>query len=101
MNLDQQAFLKRFKNSPIKRAKRRGFLRNVAIALGNWGNVRAIPALSLGLEDEEILVRMHSAWALGQINDPEAEAKLEKARKSEKNPEVLEEIKSALKLFHK
>ena len=101
MNLDQQAFLKRFRNSPIKRAKRRGFLRNVAIALGNWGNVRAIPALSLGLEDEEILVRMHSAWALGQINDPEAEAKLEKARKSEKNPEVLDEIKSALKLFHK
>ena len=99
MSLDKQGFLKRFKNSPIKRAKRRGFLRNVAIALGNWGNVQAIPALSLGLEDEEILVRIHSAWALGQINDSEAKMTLEKARKNEKNPEVLEEIESALNSF--
>jgi epoxyqueuosine reductase len=32
-----------FKGSPIKRAKRRGLLRNVVVALGNWGAPEAVP----------------------------------------------------------
>jgi epoxyqueuosine reductase len=35
--MTQGEFSARFKRSPIKRAKRRGLLRNVAVALGNWG----------------------------------------------------------------
>ena len=96
MRIDASAFKKRFKNSPIKRTKRRGFLRNVAVALGNWGNPTAIPALSLGLYDQEILVRIHSAWALGRIMDKRAKIKLEKAKKTEDNVEVLGEIEDAL-----
>ena len=99
MKLDQSAFSKRFRNSPIKRTKRRGFLRNVAVSLGNWANPEAIPALSLGLQDEEELVRSHSAWALGQIPDLEAKAKLEEAKITEKNSDVLHEIELALKDF--
>ena len=99
MKLDQAAFSKRFRNSPIKRAKRRGFLRNVAVALGNWAHVEAIPALSLGLDDEEALVRAHSAWALGRISDLQAKTKLEEAKITEKNPEVLAEIEMALAVF--
>jgi hypothetical protein len=57
----------RFKGSPIKRAKRRGLLRNVAVALGNWGAPEAVPALAVALNDEEPLVRGHAAWALGRI----------------------------------
>jgi epoxyqueuosine reductase len=100
MKLDQAAFSKRFRNSPIKRAKRRGFLRNVAVALGNWAHVDAIPALSLGLEDEEALVRAHAAWALGRISDLQAKTKLEEAKITEKNPDVLEEIEAALAVFN-
>jgi epoxyqueuosine reductase len=100
MELDQSAFSKRFRKSPIKRAKRRGFLRNVAVALGNWGNTAAIPALSLGLEDDEALVRAHSAWALGQIPDLQAKTILEKAKITEKNPEVLKEIAAVLAAFN-
>ena len=37
MTMTQEEFSARFKGSPIKRAKRRGLLRNVAVALGNWG----------------------------------------------------------------
>ena len=99
MKLDQSAFSKRFRNSPIKRTKRRGFLRNVAVSLGNWANPEGIPALSLGLQDEEELVRSHSAWALGQIPDLEAKAKLEEAKITEKNSEVLHEIEAALTDF--
>ncbi len=67
MSLSQEEFSRRFKGSPVKRAKRRGLLRNVAVALGNWGSPAAVPVLSSALSDEEPLVRGHSAWALGRI----------------------------------
>src|SRR6185369_10675920 len=35
--LDQEGFRSRFRKSPVKRTKRRGLLRNVAVALGNSG----------------------------------------------------------------
>ena len=96
MKLDQSAFKKRFRKSPIKRTKRRGLLRNVAVALGNWAHESAIPALSLGLQDSEPLVRSHAAWALGRISASQAKINLKAARISEKDPAVLEEIEAAL-----
>jgi epoxyqueuosine reductase len=67
MTMTQEEFSARFKGSPIKRTKRRGLLRNVAVALGNWGSPEAVPALAIALNDEEPLVRGHAAWALGRI----------------------------------
>ena len=67
MRMSQEDFSRRFKGSPVKRTKRRGLLRNVAVALGNWGSAEAVPVLAAALEDDEPLVRGHSAWALGQI----------------------------------
>ena len=99
MKLDRKAFNERFKKSPIKRTKRRGLLRNVAVALGNWGKPDAKPALNLGIQDEEVLVRSHSAWALGRIPDKKAKNILTEARKTEKTPDVLEEIIEALNAF--
>jgi epoxyqueuosine reductase len=56
-----------FKNSPIKRIKRRGFLRNVCVALGNAGDVSDIPALERAAADEEPLIAEHAEWAIHQI----------------------------------
>jgi epoxyqueuosine reductase len=42
-------------------------LRNVAVALGNWGSPEALPALEKALADPEPLVREHAAWAINQI----------------------------------
>jgi epoxyqueuosine reductase len=67
MGMDQAEFSRRFKNSPVKRTKRRGLLRNVAVALGNWGSHEAVPALAAALHDDEPLVRGHAAWALGRF----------------------------------
>ena len=67
MGMDQPEFSRRFKNSPVKRAKRRGLLRNVAVALGNWGSADAVPVLTAALGDPEPLIRGHAAWALGRI----------------------------------
>ena len=96
MILDQTAFRKRFQKSPVKRTKRRGLLRNVAVSLGNWAHEDAIPALSIGLHDIEPVVRSHSAWALGRINNEKARNELKNALIIEKNPNVLREIKTAL-----
>jgi len=66
--ISTQEFNQRFKRSPIKRAKRRGYLRNVAVALGNTGNMLALPVLQNALNDEEPMVRQHAQWAIEEIN---------------------------------
>ncbi|MBI1881285.1 MAG: DUF1730 domain-containing protein [Chloroflexi bacterium] len=67
MGLDDAAFRARFKGTPILRTKRRGLLRNVAVALGNWGDAAALPALEQALQDPEPLIREHATWALERI----------------------------------
>jgi epoxyqueuosine reductase len=65
--LTPQEFNRKFKDSPIQRARRRGYLRNIVVALGNTGGPDSIPALEKALQDDEPLVREHAAWALEQI----------------------------------
>jgi epoxyqueuosine reductase len=66
--LSPQAFNAKFKGSPIQRAKRRGYLRNVAVALGNQGEAKAIEVLGACLETEtEPLIREQAAWALERL----------------------------------
>jgi epoxyqueuosine reductase len=67
LSLTPQAFNQRFKQSPVKRTKRRGYLRNVAIAIGNTGTVHHLPVLQNALNDEEPMIREHAQWAIGQI----------------------------------
>ncbi|MCJ7434437.1 MAG: tRNA epoxyqueuosine(34) reductase QueG [Anaerolineales bacterium] len=67
LSLTSQAFNLKFKRSPVKRAKRRGYLRNVAVALGNTSNEDSIQALQQALEDSEPIVRKHARWAIEQI----------------------------------
>lgn len=96
MRLSPEEFNRKFKGSPIKRAKRRGYLRNVAVALGNTGESSAVPALIQALHDQEALIRSHAAWALGQIGGEKAQTALRNSAKTETNPDVLEEIEQAL-----
>ena len=65
--LDERAFRDLFRGSPILRAKRRGFLRNVCVALGNTGTAEDLPALRRALHDAEELVREHADWAIAEI----------------------------------
>ncbi|RMF84153.1 MAG: hypothetical protein D6736_19875, partial [Nitrospinota bacterium] len=67
MALDDAGFRARFRGTPVTRAKRRGLLRNVAVALGNWGSPEALPVLERALHDPEPLVREHAAWAIARI----------------------------------
>ena len=65
--LSDEEFRALFRKSPIKRIKRRGFLRNVCVALGNVGDASDVPALDRAARDPDELVAEHAAWALQQI----------------------------------
>lgn len=101
LSLSQQEFSQKFKGSPIKRAKRRGYLRNVTVALGNLGSPEAVPALAQALcADPEPLVRGHAAWALGRIGGSQAAQALEGALSQEQDVSVAVEIRQALDAVH-
>jgi epoxyqueuosine reductase len=62
--LSDEEFRETFRRSPVKRAKRRGLLRNVAVALGNSGDPTKRAVLERLAADEDPLVREHANWAL-------------------------------------
>jgi len=64
---DDEQFRNRFRGSPIKRAKRRGLARNIAVAMGNRRDHSDIDALTAALDDPDPMVREHATWALGKI----------------------------------
>jgi epoxyqueuosine reductase len=67
LKLNDVEFRGLFRNSPIKRIKRRGLLRNVCVALGNVGGLADLPALKGAASDSDELVAEHAAWAIARI----------------------------------
>ncbi len=96
LSLSDDEFRARFRGSPITRAKRPGLLRNVAVALGNLQDLRALPVLEVALHDAEPLLRGHAAWALARIGGSGAWQVLQTALGTERDADVREEISSAL-----
>lgn len=97
LSLDEPAFRARYQGTAILRSRRSGFVRNVAVALGNLADPRAVEPLRRTLAgDPDPLVRGHAAWALGKIGGPEAMAALREAGGREREHDVLSEIQAAL-----
>jgi epoxyqueuosine reductase len=102
LSISAADFNRKFKGSPVKRAKRRGYLRNVAVALANRApgtpyRMEAVHALITALSnDPEALVRRHAAWALARIGGRTAQRALQQALHQEKGADVLSEIHQAL-----
>jgi epoxyqueuosine reductase len=67
LGMDEATFRATFRGTPFERAKRRGLLRNVAVALGNTGDSRALGALERAAGDAEPLVAEHAQWAIERI----------------------------------
>jgi len=55
------------KRTALRRVPRDALLRNIAVALGNTGDARAVPALVALLDHRAALVRGHAVWALGEL----------------------------------
>ena len=96
LELDDEAFRRRFMGSPIRRARRAGLQRNVCVALGNIGDRSALPALVAALASPDAVVREHAAWALGRLGGGEAERALAAALAREGDPTVRNEIEPSL-----
>jgi epoxyqueuosine reductase len=94
--MTEQDFQTRFAETPVLRAGYAGFLRNVAVALGNWNSEAALGGLSRLLHSPSALVRVHAAWAIGQIPGAHSKALLNSAA-TDAEPAVREEIACALK----
>jgi epoxyqueuosine reductase len=63
-NLDPEEFNRQFRGSPIKRTKRSGFMRNVAIAMGNSGEREFLPQLEAWTRDEDPVLAEAASWAI-------------------------------------
>lgn len=87
---------RRFKKTPVRRATYEGFVRNVAIALGNWGDPQGVAPLVARLGDPSRVVREHVAWALGRIGSTAALNALRARCEVEDDAAVREEIDAAL-----
>jgi epoxyqueuosine reductase len=67
LDLDEASFRSRFRASAVRRARRSGLLRNVALALGNRRDPAAVPALRRAARDADPVVAGAAAWALERI----------------------------------
>ena len=93
---DEAALAARFHRSPLRRAKRAGWKRNLIIALGNSGRPEALPALEQALADADPLLRRHAAWAIGQIGGIAAGRILHKALEAETDAATQAELMQSL-----
>ena len=93
--LDEAAFRRLFSKSPVKRAGRDRFLRNVLTAIGNSGDGTLAGEAERLLRDPSALVRGAAIWALGRL-DRGRLAKLAATRPPEADPSVEAEWATAL-----
>jgi epoxyqueuosine reductase len=76
-SLTEKEFRKVFHESPVKRTKWRGLIRNACIALGNSNVERGTPAhtrisnlLARLAASSDALISKHAGWALAQLEQP-------------------------------
>jgi epoxyqueuosine reductase len=65
--MSREEFQRRFRGSPVKRAKHSGLRRNAVVAMGNSGDRGFLPALERLAEDEDPLVAEHARWSRQQL----------------------------------
>lgn len=100
LQITEGEFQNYFAYNQIAMRPREAIKRNAALALGNIGDSRAVvPLIKVLQEDDNSIVRGHTAWALGKIRGKKAKIALEKAIKIEKDKEVREEIINALRMI--
>jgi len=66
-SMREEEFRQNFQDSPIKRAKFQGFMRNVCIALGNSRNFHLLPAIQQWVSHPDPVIREHATWALKRL----------------------------------
>jgi hypothetical protein len=75
LDMSGKEYRRVFAASPLSRPGRKGMLRNLCVALGNYGRTsaeaaeRVRPVLERAAADRSELVREHGVWGLGRLNE--------------------------------
>lgn len=101
LEMTHDDYVERFRGTAVRRAKHWMLQRNAAVALGNVGDLGALPHLDSALSgNPNAIVRGHAAWAIGRIgmrhDRQEARDRLSAALAKESDATVREEIRLAL-----
>jgi epoxyqueuosine reductase len=72
LGLSEDEFRQRFRGTALMRTRRRGLVRNAALALGNRADPAALPALHRALGDSEPVIREAAQWAIERIEEAAA-----------------------------
>lgn len=100
LQITEEKFQSYFAYNQIAMRPKEAIKRNAVLALGNIGDPRAVvPLIKVLQENDNLMIRGHTAWALGKIGREKAKLALEKALKIEKEEEVKKEIINALNMF--
>jgi epoxyqueuosine reductase len=65
--MDEEGFRQAFRRSPVKRTRYSGLRRNLALAMGNSGDPRLLPALERLAADPDSIVAEHARWAIRKL----------------------------------
>jgi hypothetical protein len=66
-SISEDDFRRIFAHSSIKRAKYRGWLRNLCVPMGNSGDETFVPWLERAAQHSDPSIREHAAWALDHL----------------------------------
>jgi epoxyqueuosine reductase len=66
-SIDEESFHRAFSRSPVRRAKYRGWLRNLCVAMGNSEDTSLVPWLKWASKHTDGLIREHASWALDKL----------------------------------
>jgi epoxyqueuosine reductase len=67
LGLDEEAWRAVTRNTALRRAKRRGLLRNALVAAGNLGDPALAPLLRAHAGGPDPLLAEHARWALARL----------------------------------
>jgi epoxyqueuosine reductase len=70
----EDEFRERYRHTAVSRARYRGFLRNIAIAMGNSGLEKFREPLERLAQSEDPLVAEHAAWGLNRLAEKPSSA---------------------------
>ncbi|MBI4386481.1 MAG: tRNA epoxyqueuosine(34) reductase QueG [Elusimicrobia bacterium] len=62
-----EEFRSRFGNTPVERARWRGWVRNALLVMGNSGDPRYVPVLERFIEHSDPVIAEQAAWSLRQV----------------------------------
>lgn len=96
LKMSKKEFQRRYGHTAVAWRGKKTLQRNALVAIGARRGREALLEVIEALDDVRPVIRGHAAWALGRIGGEVAAAALEKRRRVEEDPGVLEEIRAAL-----